>query len=161
MIIMKKIKKLLVLLFWIVTILPWQFTLWYVGTKRANNPMETLDTVLDASNEWRFWVQETALDGVSDREGSYAAKYKISNTLEYFRRNIDPYLQRALYIGLALATAALIYMWFLLVTNWVTGAWDLSKLKSRIIFVLVWVLLLTWFYAIIKIVVAVINMIFS
>lgn len=129
--------------------------------KWADNPMDTLSNMVSDANVGRYKIQETALDGISDENWVYPAQYKVSNTLTYIKNNIDPYLQWAVYIWLVAATIALIYMWFLLVTNSVTGAGDLSKLKSRIFYVIIWVLLLTWFYACFKIIVALINMIFG
>ena len=129
--------------------------------KWADNPMDTLDSMVSKANVGNYKIQDTALDGISDQNGTYPVRYKISNTLVYIKNNIDPYLQWAVYIWLVAATIALIYMWFLLVTNSVTGAGDLSKLKSRIFHVIIWVLLLTGFYAFLKIVVAIINMVFG
>jgi len=135
------------------------FSLWEYNGRWADDPMQTLSEIVDENNSTRYAVQRTALDWVSDSEWTYLRAYKISNTLEYFRKNIDPYLQWAVYVWLALATIALIYMWFLMVTNSVTWAGDMSKLKSRIIYVVIWVLLLTGFYAAIKIIIAVFNMV--
>lgn len=129
--------------------------------KWADNPMDTLSNMVSDANVGRYKIQKTALDGVSDKNWVYPSQYKVSNTLTYIKNNIDPYLQWAIYVWLAGATIALIYMWFLMVTNSVTGAGDLSKLKSRIFYVIIWVLLLTGFYALLKIIVAVINMIFG
>lgn len=127
--------------------------------KRADNPMDTLTEMVGNANVGRYKIQNTALNDISDKEWWYSSQFKVSNTLYYIKNNIDPYLQWAVYIWLAGATIALIYMGFLLVTNTVTGAGDLSKLKSRIFYVIIWVLLLTGFYALFKIIVALINMI--
>ena len=129
--------------------------------KWADNPMETLSNMVGDANVGRYKVQETALDDISDNERIYSSQYKISNTLNYIKNNIHPYLQWAVYVWLAGATIALIYMWFLLVTNSVSGGDDITKLKSRIFYVLIWVLLLTGFYALLKLIVAVINLIFG
>lgn len=127
--------------------------------KWSENPMNTLSDMMDDANVGRYKIQNTALNGISDEQRAYPSEFKVSNTLTYIKNNIDPYLQWAVYIWLAAATIALIYMWFLLVTNTVTWAGDLSKLKSRIFYVMIGVLLLTGFYALIKLIVAVINMI--
>lgn len=122
--------------------------------------METLWNVVSDANHWYYKIQNTALDGVSDRQGMYGGSFKITNTLEYFRQNINPYLQWAVYIWLVAATISLIYIWFLLVTNWVTWKWDFSKLKKNMVNVIIGVIILIWFYSLIKIVVAVINWVF-
>jgi hypothetical protein len=128
--------------------------------KWADNPMNTLSDMMEDANVWRYKIQNTALNNVDDiADRAYPSEFKVSNTLTYIKDKIFPYMQWAVYIWLAAATIALIYMWFLLVTNTVTGAWDLSKLKSRIFYVMIGVLLLTGFYALIKLIVAVINIV--
>ena len=132
----------------------------YTG-KRADDPMATLWNMISDNNGWYYSVQDTALDRVDDEAWLYGDPYKITNTLDFFRRKIDPYMQWAVYIWLVAATIALIYMWFLLVTNWVIWKWDISKLKTNMLNVVIWVLLLVGFYTLIKIIVAVINMVFG
>lgn len=129
-------------------------------SKWSDNPMDTLTNMVDDANKWWYKIQDTALDEINDLEW-INKKYKITNTLEYLRKNIDPYMQWAIYVWLVLATVVLIYMWFLLVTWWIHKSWDFSKLKTRFGYVVVWVLLLTWFYVILKVAVALINTIFA
>lgn len=129
---------------------------------RGSDPMMIFETMVDEANsEAGYEIQETALDGVTDLEWSYAKKYKISNTLDYIRKNMDPYLQWAVYAWLVLATIALIYAWFLLVTNSIHKQWDWTKVKTNIMHALLWVFLLSWFYFIIKIIVALITSVFG
>lgn len=122
------------------------------------DPITILDKVVDEANE-DTKIQQTALDGVSD-VGSYARQYKIANTLDWLRNNINPYLQWMIYIWLSLAVILLIYNGFLMVTHSIHGEWDIAKLKKRFIYIAIGVILLTGFYFIIKLVVSLLNSIF-
>jgi len=126
---------------------------------RWSDPMQIFESIVDEANEWSA-IQETALDWVTDLEWWYSREFKISNTLDYIRKNLDPYLQWAIYIWLVLATIALIYSGFLLVTHWLHKQWDWTKVKTNIMYTLLWVLLLSGFYFIIKVMVALITSIF-
>ncbi len=128
--------------------------------KYWSDPLTILDTVVwEANSSSR--IQDTALDNISDTEGSFQSNYKISNTLDYLRINMAPYIQWAVYIGLVMAVILLIYNGFLMVTNTIHKTWDFQKIKTRIWYIVIWVLLLTGFYAIIKLVVWLINSIFG
>jgi hypothetical protein len=78
--------------------------------------MEILDSVASQANT-DYSIQETALNSATDQMGGYQKQYKISNTLDYLRTNIAPYLQRMVYIGLVVAVILIIYNGFLMVTN--------------------------------------------
>ena len=127
-----------------------------------SNPMQIFNTFVDnANDEWNYNIQETALDWVTDQQWWYARSFKITNTLDYIRNNLDPYIQRAIYVGLVLAVIAVIYLGFLLVTNAVHKEWDWTKIKTKIWYVVMWVLLLGGFYFIIKVMVALITSLFG
>lgn len=128
--------------------------------KYGNDPITILDTVVQEANQ-DGKIQQTALDWATDQQWAYAKQYKIANTLDWLRNNINPYLQRAVYIWLSVAVILLIYNGFLMVTNSLHGEWDIAKVKKRFIYILIWVLLLTGFYFIIKLVVSLINSIFG
>lgn len=128
---------------------------------RGSDPLVIFETMVDDANSNGYAIQETALDWISDLEWGYARSYKISNTLDYVRKNLDPYLQRAIYAWLVLATIWLIYSWFLLTTNAIHKQWDWTKVKTNIMHILLWVFLLSWFYFIIKMIVALITAVFG
>lgn len=130
---------------------------WLYGT----TPMEVLDTVAQNANPPWNKIQDTALDTASDTQWWYTKQYKIANTLDYIRKNIAPYLQRAVYIGLVVAVILLIYNGLLMVTNAIHKEGDIAKVKKNLINITIGVLLLTGFYAIIKIVVGLINSVFG
>ncbi|MDR0859983.1 MAG: hypothetical protein LBO09_03190 [Candidatus Peribacteria bacterium] len=69
---------------------------WNVAT---NDPIQLLDKVVGVANE-EHSIQETKLDGVSSQGGGYSGNpdYRFTNTLEYLKNNINPYLQRIVFI---------------------------------------------------------------
>lgn len=126
----------------------------------GSNPVEVLDSVVGEANKIDQ-IQETALDGISSTQGAYGQDFKISNTLEYLRLHIATYLQWIVYISLSLAVILLIYNGFLMVTHVVHKEGDFSKIKKNIMNIFIWVIILTSFYAIIKLVIGILNSIFG
>lgn len=126
----------------------------------GGTPMDVLDNVANEANQ-EYEIQETSLNNVTDQQWKYTSQYKISNTLDYIRNNIAPYLQRAVYIGLVVAVILIIYNGLLMVTNSIHKEWDIAKVKKNLMNIMIGVLLLTWFYAIVKIVIGLINSIFG
>lgn len=127
---------------------------------RGTDSIQILDKVNDEANE-SYAIQETALDWVTDSQWAYSLNYKISNTLDYFRQNMHPYIQRVAYIWLVLATISLIYLWFLLVTWTFHKEWELSSIKKKLMNIVIWVVLLTGFYFVVKLIVAIITTTFG
>ncbi len=125
-----------------------------------SDPFQVLEAVKDKANE-QYKIQETALDQITDEVGSYQRQYKISNTLDYIRQNIYPYLQWIVYVWLAIAVILIIYNWFLMVTNGIHNQWDMTKVKKNLMNIVIWVILLTWFYFILRLMVAIITSIFG
>jgi hypothetical protein len=127
---------------------------WY-----GSSPVEILDRVAGQANK-NIAVQETAIDWVTDEMWGYPRQYKISNTLEYLRINIAPYIQWVVYIGLVVAVILVMYNWFLMVTHSIHSQWDFAKIQGKLKYIAIGILLLTWFYTIIKLVVGLVNSIF-
>ena len=125
----------------------------------GDDPIKILDNVVSEANE-EYKIQQTSLDSATDKQWAYASQYKIANTLDRFRNNINPYLQWAVYLGLSVAVILLIYNGFLMVTNAAHKEGDMSKVKKNIINIIIGVIILTGFYFIIKLTVSVINAIF-
>ena len=126
----------------------------------GDNPTSILDSVVQNANEDSA-VQQTSLDSATDTQGGYESRYKIANTLDWVRNNINPYLQRAVYIGLSVAVIMLIYNGLLMVTNAIHKEGDMAKIKKNMMNIVIGVILLTWFYFIIKLAVSLINSIFG
>lgn len=125
-----------------------------------STPMQVLDSVVDEANASDDY-QRTALDGITNLQWPYKSSWKISNTLDYLRMNIWPYIQWAVYIWLVLSTVWLIICWLLMVT------WSISKtewfksVKWKIINALLWVFFLSGFYVLIDLIVWLTNSIFT
>jgi hypothetical protein len=133
---------------------------WNAG---KNSPVDLLNAFNDVTNA-EHRIQETALDGVTSQSAGYSGniKFRITNTLEYLKNNIHPYIQWIVYLGLALATILLIYNGFLMVTNVVNGGQgELSKIKGNFINIGIGVIVLTGFYYLIDIITAIINFVFN
>lgn len=128
--------------------------------KYGGNPIQILDNVVSESND-EYKIQQTALDGATDKQWAYASQYKIANTLDRFRNNINPYLQWAVYIGLSVAVILLIYNGLLMVTNAIHKEGDFAKIQKNMINIVIGVIILTGFYFIIKLTVSLINSIFG
>lgn len=124
-----------------------------------NSPEEVVATIADRANE-DLKIQETKFDKIHNK-WSYGKNYQMTNTLEWIRKNIQPYLQWIIYIGLAGATILLIWNGFRLVTNSAIKWGDIKTVKWNIQSILLGVLIMTSFLIIIKIVMAVMNMLFS
>lgn len=125
-----------------------------------SDPFQVLEAVKDKANE-DYKIQETALDQITDEQWAYQRQYKITNTLDYIRQNIYPYLQWIVYIWLVIAVILIIYNWFLMVTNWVHNQSDMTKVKKNMMNIVIWVVLLTGFYFILRLMVALITSIFG
>ncbi|MDR2415169.1 MAG: hypothetical protein LBD75_00710 [Candidatus Peribacteria bacterium] len=133
---------------------------WDAGT---NSPVDLLDKFSDEANS-DHKIQDTVLDGVTSQSAGYSGniKFRITNTLEWLKNNIHPYIQWAVYLGLAIATILLIFNGFLMVTNAVNGGQgEFSKIKGNFIHIGIGVIILTGFYYLIDIVTAVINFLFN
>lgn len=127
----------------------WKWTNWW------STPFQVFESVVGKANEWSDKIQKTALDGVTDLQWNYARQYKISNTLDFLRKNIGPYIQWAIYVWFIASTAWLIICWFLLVTWWLSKT-DI-KIKWRLTNALLWVFMLSGFYIVIKFMISIIN----
>ncbi len=126
----------------------------------GDDPMMIVNKVVQKANQ-EYKIQQSALDGATDTQWSYQSQYKIANTLDRLKNNIAPYLQWAVYIWLSLAGILLIYNGFLMVTNSIHGAWDMSKVKKNIMYIVIGVLLLTGFYFIIRLMAALLSALFG
>ena len=125
-----------------------------------STPMQVLDSVVDKANASDDY-QRTALDGINDLQWIYKGSWKISNTLDYLRMHIWPYIQWGVYIWLVLSTTGLIICWLLMVTWWVSKVKGFENIKWKIINALLWVFFLSWFYLLIDLIVWLTNTIFT
>lgn len=128
-----------------------------------DTPENFLNRIVQTSNS-NFKSQQTQLDDVSATStwGTWD-KYKITSTLGNISGQIEPYLQWLTFIGLTGAVILLMRNGFKLVTNssGMVDGWDIKTVKGNIQNIIIGVVILTWFVAIIKIVVWLLNFFFS
>ena len=103
-----------------------------------------------------FQIQQTKFDNIAIGK----TKYKITGTLDYIRRNIYPYIQWTIFIGLTMGAIMLIWNGLKLVTQSVSGD-KVAEIKKDIQSVLIGIVVLSSFLAIIKLTLAVLNIFFS
>lgn len=147
------------------------YTLKYGTTMKKGNPWndlienrsprEMLDKVVYDANAIDQY-QETAMDGVTSRDESCINGWgRITNTLCWVKNHIHPYIQWIVYLGLTLSVILLIYNGFKMVTNVMHGEGDFWKIKTNILYIGLWIIILTWFYYLLDIVMAIINFLFD
>jgi len=127
---------------------------------RWSTPEDILNNVVNRAND-QYNLQDSPLERVNERQWWYPVQYRIANTLDSIRVNLAIYIQWIVFLGLAMATIGLIYIWFLMVTNGISNEWTIEKIKPRIIGIVVWVLLITWFYAVLRLFTAIITTLFG
>ncbi len=126
----------------------------------GSSPIEILETVKTNTNDDAgYEIQDTALDKAMN-EVSPSSEHRIYATLTAVRQHINVYLQWMMYIGLSLATILLIANGFMMVTHGVHKSWDFSALKKNVSKIVIGVLIMTGFRAIMKLLLAVMNMLF-
>ena len=158
---MKNFLKIVALVISVFSVFSFTFAQEWRRWNRWSSPLQVFNHVVWNANSWHDKIQETALDGITDLEWNYGREYKITNTLEYVRKHIAPYIQWAVYIGFVLSTTGLIICWFLLVTGWISKSSGFEKVKWKIINALLGVFVLSGFYLIIKLIIWIINTIFG
>ena len=147
------------------------YTLKYGTTMKEGNPWndlienrsprEMLDKVVYDANAIDQY-QETAMDGVTSRDESCVNGWgRITNTLCWVKNHIHPYIQWIVYLGLTLSVILLIYNGFKMVTNVMHGEGDFWKIKTNILYIGLWIIILTGFYYLLDIVMAIINFLFD
>lgn len=123
-----------------------------------NTPLTILDGVaarVNSSENGR--IQDNALNDITSLQWQYASEYKITNTLDALRVQITPYLQWIMYIGLSIAVILIIYNGFLMVTDGLHGSGNFEATKKRLINIALGVWLLTGFYVIITLILAIVS----
>ncbi len=120
---------------------------WSYGT----SPTEVLYRVVWQANIENK-IQDTQLDRISaTADMQFSSEYQITNTLNSIRIKIAPYLQWFMFIWLSIATILIIITGFQLVTSVQSGE-DVKKAQGRIKNIVIWLLIMTWFYIITRII---------
>jgi len=132
---------------------------WWIGW--WNTPIEIADTIAGKANEGATNVQDTKLDMINRKSvGEESQKYQITNTLNWIIKDnnwISAYLQWTIFIGLVGATILLIWNGAMLVT------WQakINDVKEKIKNIVLWVIIMSSFVAIIRIVSMLLNYFFG
>lgn len=129
-----------------------------------NGAVWILDSVNDEANKKVFSeVQNTDLDVVTSKSSDCdwiapGTRFTITRTMCSIKANMKDYIQYVMYFGLAAATFFLIRNGFKIVTS-SDREKQISAFKKNLWYIVIWVLLLTWFYYVIDIFVSVVNLI--
>lgn len=129
----------------------------------GSTPSKIVDNVADLANkDQATQIQDTRLNSINNQDvggAEITSEYQIASTfarLANDQNGITPYIQRTIYIWMVWATILLAWNWFLLVTGK-----KINDAKENIKYIILWVILMSGFYAVIAIVTAIINYFFS
>lgn len=120
---------------------------WWVYDQNTQ-PIEIVDKIVELENGDSNIVK-TKLDQVTQL-WTFGAENKVSGTLDSIRINLANYLEWFVFIGLTVAVILIIYNGLLLVMNPVSGD-DLKKIQKRMLYIILWVLMMTGFYFVLKV----------
>lgn len=126
----------------------------------TQDPVRIMGEVKNKANQGGV-VQRTDLDVISSKADTCDwmtpdSRFTLTRTLCSVKENIKDYLQYVMYIWLSAATIFLIWNWFKIVTS-TDRAKQMQTFKKNLIYIVIWVVLLTWFYYMIDIFVGVVN----
>lgn len=120
---------------------------WWVWS----TPEQILNHVIDNAETNDL---ETALDAVDRWQWQFDRKYRIANTLDSVRVNVAPYLQWLSFAILVAGTTLIIYNWLRLVLSPLQPD-EVANVKKRMVYIFFGLLIGTWFYYLIKVVLSV------
>lgn len=143
----KKLSKLFILLF-ILLLTNFTFAQDNSSTNRVN---QNVDGMIDSVWGMKSKVQNTKYNEISG--------WGIKWTLESVSELTTPYINWMIYLWLALAIILVIFNWLLIVLAPANDSY-VSKVKSRMIYIIMWIVVLTWSAIIIRIVLAIIQNLF-
>lgn len=126
----------------------------------GSNPIDIIGKVVENSNE-EYGIQDSPLERVDENQWAYPLAYRMTNTLDSVRINIAIYIQWAIFVGLSLAVLGLIIIGFNMVTNTITSQGTMDKVKKWVKSIIIGVVIITWFYAFLRLIIAVINSLFG
>ena len=167
---MKQLKYLIIVAFFLIwLIMPMLSEAKNVTNKSGWNwnwhqtPVQILGEVKSEANDnpWER-VQQTDFDQTSSKYDACEwiapdPRYTITRTLCHVKENTKDYLQYVMYIWLTAATIFLIRNGFMLVTSFDKQK-QMTTFKKNITYVIIWVILLTWFYYMLDILIGIVNL---
>lgn len=126
---------------------------WLYGGENST-PEQVLDRVVDNT---KTNIVESQFDNVYNKE-TFGNKNKISWTLDSVRENVSFYLNWIVFLWLSAATILIVYNWIVLMTTPISGD-QKTKVIENIKHLAIWIVAMTWFYFLIRIVLSVLNLI--
>lgn len=145
------------------TMIVWYLSAWVYSAETievptfTTTPEQFLDTIVDKVNKWSENITQSHLDQINSNEWDYDSQYQVTNTLDALRKRLVPYIQWIVFLWLSWAVFAIIYLWSQLV--WASLSWKdemVSQVKNTLTNVVVWVLWLTGFYFIMKLLLSIV-----
>jgi hypothetical protein len=125
------------------------------------NPVKVLEKVKKNANRKKSEeVQKTQLDNTTSKwctDVWIYSNFTITRTLCYVKNNSWSYLQYVMYFALTAATIFLIWNWFNIVVS-SDKEKQMTTFKKNLIYIIVWIVLITCFYYFIDIYVWIINL---
>ena len=125
------------------------------------NPVKVLEKVKKNANRKKSEeVQKTQLDNTTSKwckDVWIYSSFTITKTLCYVKNNSWSYLQYVMYFALTAATIFLIWNWFNIVIS-SDKEKQMTTFKKNLIYIIVWIVLITCFYYFIDIYVWIINL---
>lgn len=114
-----------------------------------SNPDEILKNVKERSDPGGM-TTTNLVQKANLNSQAFGATNRVSNTLDQVRSILDPFVQRMVFIWLSFAVILIIRNAFWLSTSGVTGDDNASKeIKTKIYNIIKWVIVITsWFYLI-------------
>jgi len=119
------------------------------ASKWDQSAVQILDDLKDKK------VQDTALDNSVTTYNKW-----VTSTLEAVKKSSNWYLQWLAYIWLGIALILIIYNGIMLLISGMTWSDEMSKFKKRFVNLVIWVVILTSGYLIIKFVVSIVGQLF-
>lgn len=125
-----------------------------------DNPDQILNKIRDKADPSRD-MTESRLDGlINTQNQSFGETNRITNTLDTLRNAMGPYIQWVVFIALSGAVILIIYNGFLITTS--MGDDTAQKdAKARIQLIIKGVVIVTWAYFVIKLLLAAITYVLS
>lgn len=145
------------------TMIVWYLSAWVYSAENikvptfTTTPEQFLDTIVEKVNKWSENITQSHLDQINSNEWDYDSQYQVTNTLDALRKRLVPYIQWIVFLWLSWAVFAIIYLWSQLV--WASLSWKdemVSQVKNTLTNVVVWVLWLTGFYFIMKLLLSIV-----
>ena len=137
-----------------ILLIAWFLFLWFNQFSFAGKwDQSAVNIISDLKDED---VQQTALDNATTSSTKW-----VTSTLQAIKQSSTWYLQWIAYIWLGIALILIIYNGIMLLISGITWSDEMWKFKKRFVSLVIWVVILTSWYLVIKFVVSIIWQIFS